>query len=192
MTVELDQLIALAPDILKFMIPGYICLHILAKLACIKVNAAEQWVLSVAISFCTIALVEAITSMLEHVLGTWEIVLWCIAADCLLGVLGALIWNSSWLKRLMAQKLGATLFDGALHNAIDWKEASAVCVYLKSETTFYAGYVTMVDDTDHGWITISAPIQYDSDHNVVVSHEGDYKTIMAIPLSDVKRIQIVN
>lgn len=192
MTVELDKLIALAPDILKFIIPGYICIRVFAKLACIKINAVEQWILSVVISFCTVALIETVVSAFGYTLFSWSFTLSCIILDCLFGFIGALIWNSSWFEKIMRQELGATLVDGALYNAIDWKEASVVCVYLKSEAFYYVGYARMIDETNDGWITISAPVQYDSDDIIVVSHDGDYKTIMAIPLSDVKRIQIMN
>ena len=192
MTVELEKLIALAPDILKFLIPGYICLRVFAKVACFKIGALEQWILSVVISFCTVALVETIISALGRVFAVWELVLWCIGLDFLFGVAGALIWKSSLLEKVMKQKLGSTLFDGALQNAIDWKEASVTCVYLKSESSYYVGYVVMVDETNDGWITISAPIHYDASHNILSTNEGEHKTIMAIPLADVKCIKIIN
>lgn len=192
MTVELEKLIAMAPDILKFIIPGYICVRVFAKLACVKISSVEQWILSVVISFCTITLVETVIAALNRVFTIWELVFWCLILDVLFGVLGALLWRSPWLEKVMTQKLGATLFDGALHNAIDWNEASVVRVDLKSDSSYYVGYVSMVDETSDGWITISAPVQYDSKDNIIASHKGDYKIIMAIPLSDAKRIQIMN
>ena len=117
---------------------------------------------------------------------------WCILIDVLSAVVLSALWNTDWFRNLVKTKIGATLYDGALQNAIDWNEASYVCVYLKSTDSYFAGNIVMIDNNTDGYITISAPVHYDANHSVIASNEQSVDVIMAIPIDDVKRIKIIN
>lgn len=192
MTINLQDFMDLAPQILSYIIPGFLFVIVFTKLACIKIDTTFYWVLSIAVSYCTRAFVRAAISQFGRVFDFWETVFWCIMLDACMGVVFALIWQSKGLSRFVKDKAGATLYDGALKNAFDWDEASYVCVYPKNEPCYWSGYLMMADDKPDGWITISAPVQYDCDHNKMFSNENDPNVIMAFPLSDVKRIRIIN
>lgn len=192
MTINLKDLVDLAPQILSYVIPGFLFISIFAKIACIKIDTTIYWVISIAASYCTLAFVGVVISQIDRVFHVWETVFWCIVLDIVLGLILAFAWKSKWLSSFVKVKTGATLYDGALQNAFDWDEASYVCVYLKSESCYWTGYLLMADDKPDGWITISAPVQYDCDHNKMFSNADDFKVIMAFPFSDVKRIRIIN
>lgn len=192
MTVNLNDLFVLAPNILNYLIPGCIFLYIFRKIACVELDAVAQWVASVAISYCTIAVVETVISKTGRVFNFWESVFWYIIVDIALGFCCSITWKSKWVTEFMKSKVGATLSDGALHNAFDWNQASYICVYLKSEDWYFAGNLVMADDKPDGWITISAPVQYSANHDVIATNQNDLNVIMAIPIADIKRIRIIN
>ena len=192
MSINLADLIDGAPDILKFVIPGFCFVLIFTKLTCTKIESIEKWILSVVVSFTSIAFVESIASKLNRTFNTWELSFWCITACALSGVIFSLIWNSNFAKNIFRTKFGATLSDGALNNAIDWDEASYVCVYLNGSDEYYTGYIVMIDEGSSGWLTISSPVLRSADHTIVSSNGDDSNVVMAIPMVDVKRIKIIN
>lgn len=192
MTLDLNEILSLAPELLNFIIPGYIFLCIFKKITCIQVESTPQWIWSVVISYSTIALAETVIALFDRYFRFWELVFWCIVIDVTFSIILALIWNSRRFQNFIKSKIGVTLYDGALQNAIDWQEASYVCVYLNSTDSYFSGNIVMIDETPNGHITFSAPIQYDANHNVISSNENDINVVMAVPLSDVKRIKIIN
>ena len=192
MTLDLNEILSLAPDLLNFIIPGYIFLCIFKKITCIQVESTPQWIWSVVISYSTIALAETVIALFDRYFRFWELVFWCIVIDATFSIILALIWNSRRFQNFIKSKIGVTLYDGALQNAIDWQEASYVCVYLNSTDSYFSGNIVMIDETPNGHITFSAPVQYDANHNVISSNENDINVVMAVPLSDVKRIKIIN
>ena len=192
MTINLQDIVDLAPQILSYIIPGFLFVSIFIKLACIKIDTTFYWIFSIAVSYGTRAFVRAAISQFGRVFDFWETVFWCIVLDIAFGIVFSVVWQSKWLREFVKTRAGATLYDGALQNAFDWDNASYVCVYLKSELCYWTGYLMMADNKPDGWITISAPVQYDCDNNKMFSNENDPNVIMAFPLSDVKRIRIIN
>ena len=192
MSINLEELIDITPDILKFVIPGFFFILIFTKLTCTKIESIEKWILSVVISFASISLVECVVSKLDRTFNTWELSFWCIAFCIFSSTIFSLIWNSNFAKNILRTRFGATLNDGALNNAIDWTDASYVCVYLNGSDEYYTGYIVMIDEGSSGWLTISSPVLRSADHTIVSSNGDDSNVVMAIPMVDVKRIKIIN
>lgn len=180
------------PELMNYAIPGYLFLRIFKYITCMKSDSDSDWLWSIVVSYITIAFVQAVISLFGRYFCPWELVFWCIAVDALFAIPVAFIWRSKWLQDFAKGKLGSTLHDGALQNAIDWNEASYVCVYLKDDERYYTGNIFMVDEVADGWLTISAPVLRDSNNVILASNEKDLNVIMAIPLADVKSIKIIN
>ena len=192
MILDLNEILSLMPELMNYAIPGYLFLRIFKYITCMKTDSDGDWLWSVVVSYITIAFVQTAISAVGRYFRPWELVFWCIVVDVLLAVLSALVWKSKWLQDFTKGKLGSTLSDGALQNAIDWKEASYVCVYLKDDDRYYTGNIFMVDENTDGWLTISAPVLRNSDNTILATNADNLNVIMAIPLADIKSIKIIN
>lgn len=192
MSINLSDLINIAPDVLKFITPGFFFILVFTKLACVKIESTEKWILSAVISFASISFIESSVSALNRTITIWELSFCCITVCVAGGAILAWLWSSDWAKEFIKSNFGATLFDGALNNAIDWNKSSYVCVYLKSTDDYYTGNIVMTDENKDGWLTISAPVLRNCKDTVIVSHDGELDVIMVIPIADVKRIKVIN
>jgi hypothetical protein len=173
------------PDVLQYVVPGYMALSLFSWLTDIKVQATPKWIWSGLWSFVTVSIIKTWFGEIE----LWPLVTCCVIIDVLIAAICGSFVASGWWRDYIAEHFGLTASDSLISQYIDWENGTNVSVYLKSERACFYGPIKTVGEPDFsGAICIENPTKYDLDGNELYSHDDG--VIIAIPMSDVMYIKI--
>lgn len=180
------------PDILRLIIPGFLCLKLFGGLTGKKFETATIWVWSAVISFVTVSIGETILSAMTITLAAWVECALFVSCAAAAGCAAAWVYQTKWFQNMIRHAFAVSVTDTALDQIIDWEHGSNAVVYLKSEDCMFLGHVFTVGTANDPNICLYAPIKYNLDGKELYSHEHDEDVFLLIPHSDIKYMKIVN
>lgn len=183
-------MIKLIPEILQYIVPGYLGIRTTLLFNGAKKISLELpiWVGSCVVSYVTLSFVNLFVTV-----NIWVINIICILLDVTVGVIVGITVRKYKVKSWLLKFCNITPVNETISNAINWDAGAVLLVTLKSENASFKGFVHTVGDGDgDGWICISEPVKYDKYGNEVYSHIGEERTFLTIPLNDIRYVKIFN
>ncbi len=181
-----------APDILRFVIPGFFCVKIVGVIAAKKISSATLWIWSIAISYISVSIVEAVNAVCGWHMAPWYAHLWYVIVSVAIGVTAGVLYRLQFIETVCNKLLGITTHETGLGHVVDWKNGSNLMIYLKGEDAMFLGHAVTTGDENDQSICIRAPIKYDLNGNELFNHETDNDISIVVDKENIKYIMVCN
>ena len=167
-SITIQNLVNELPDVLLYIVPGFMAVCVFRLLTDKKINASFLWVESAALSYLALSLINCIADVMSIWFSTWELCLLETLLCVIEVVIAARIYRSVWFKHLLKTKFNVSFIDGVLPNAVDWVNGSCAVLTLKNGDIYTGSVVTVSNPTDEDqMICISNPLKGDSAGNLL-------------------------
>lgn len=191
--INVENIVQYLPEILLYIIPGFIFTAIFRFFVNMELNGLFLWVESAAISFASLSLLRMVTGegVSVWLLCTIDIVL-CI----LTALLAAKGYKSKRFETFCGKYFRISGRDSVLHASVDWRDGSTARIRLKNDTDIYEGYVLFISNPEspQQWICLDNPIRLNKNEERIWPVEGQSGSVghrMTFPLGDIHSIDFV-
>jgi len=107
-------------------------------------------------------------------------------------VLGARIYNSNWVKKLISKIGKKTFGNNVFKDVIDFDKKTMMLIHLKDSQFFYGGMFRLMDE--HGsnsYVSLTNYCIYSEEDNQVIRDCSNQKMAIVFNLQDIQRIELL-
>lgn len=191
--ISIGDIVCYLPEILLYIVPGFIFTAIFRFFTAMKLNGLFLWVESAAISFAGLSVLKATPA---GNLPIWALCALDILVCVIIAPISAIAYKSKWFEWICGSFFRVAQRDSVLHASVDWRDGTIAFIQLKNSQDFYAGYVLYINNPEdpQQWICIDNPVKYNSDRELIWPAGGQEASIghrMVFHLDDVESIEFV-
>lgn len=189
--ISFDAIIKNLPDILVYIVPGFLFAAIFRYFTSQKLNGLFLWVESAAISFVSLSTIQI---LVRSQLAIWTLCFLSSALCIVAALAAAKCYKSQWFDAFCDKYYHIEKRDSVLHASVNWREPTVAFVCLKGKSGCYAGYVLFISNQDdpQQWICLDNPMQFDDARECIWPEGGQDASIgrrLTIKLEDVQCIE---
>ena len=190
---QMSKIIAELPNVLQYLVPGYICVLIFTAITSKKVENTVKFGISCVLSFCFITLINAAYHVFNwEITEIWVTVAISIALSVVIAILFAEIYTSRLFKKFIVKSFQRSPHDSIWRNVLDYEKGTNLKVYLKNKDYYIIGhFYTHEEKGNDSWFSLSAFIKTDIKTNKDIVNYQEHKDVYIVfNLKDVDTIEV--
>ena len=193
----ISQILENIPVLLQYYLPGLWTITVFKYFCSKEIQTESQTILACVVSYVLLSFSDLLSNVRflrfikNSVLGKSGI---SIILGTLLALLISSVFFAKWFSGVMVKLFHKTPNDNIWRDVLDLTYGSNLKLYIRDADYYIIGHHRNIEEKGNdSWIVLTEFIKYSkNDNQVIETHKGEEKDMIAIRMSDVEYAEIFN